>query len=629
MRDEKSGRLFLAGDKHGAADPKTVDVYADPSNYDKATQKSGETRQFSVVGRVDPKNIPKTPEEVTNLLNQVGQDLPKQGGQGSSEIKIIDAVDPNAPYMSKPRDVSGVRRIIMHGDVSDDVDHLVAYGRKVDPDRGFAPGYHFYIGRDGTIKQGAPVDRITNHTLGNNADSIGIIVAGADNGRMPTAAQVASANKLVAMLGSKYGISPQNVIGHGELQPNRRNPLEGGNIAANIRKNGYGPGGGGDSLLPEAGTGPTGSTGSAGPTAAAGPVGHDTAPDGTRPMGEGRYIWPTDKDPSQPAGEGKYIFPAATRASPEEIAAARAEAAAPPWATPLMADMYGLKSWRDLTGTGRTGFLGQREPSPSLYDQMTKPDPSMGGFHAAAAIPVYGYNPNPTPITGVPYAPSQPGQVAQQPQPPDAFQLERLAGSPSWEPIPGGAGTQGEAARRAEAARQAYPEVTPPVAAPAVAPTAAPSGAPLTPGPTKEAAAAQVAAPEAATPAGTQSDILDAAYAFGQGASADGILLAISSLDKLALNNLPAWKILDPIRKNLESEHKQSEFLREQIRQKIPVDRDFQEKFVGEALHTVGMMAGTLPFYAVPGAGELITVAQMYDMGRQDYIADREGLARR
>ena len=157
---------------------------------------------------------------------------------GLESVKIVDAIDPKAPYMSKIRE-SPVSRIIMHGDINEDVDSLIEYGRKVDPERGFAPGYHFYIGRDGTIKQGAPVDRITNHTLGENSDSIGINIAGADEGKEPTPEQEAAAFSLISQLGTEYGISNKNVFGHGELQPNRRHALEGGTVAKRIREEGY------------------------------------------------------------------------------------------------------------------------------------------------------------------------------------------------------------------------------------------------------------------------------------------------------------------------------------------------------------------------------------------------------
>ena len=166
------------------------------------------------------------------------EEVAGKGPQPTGGLTIENGIDPDAPYMSKPRE-NDPTRIIMHGDVNEDADQLVEYGRKVDPNRGFAPGYHFYVARDGRVIQGAPVDRITNHTLGANSDSIGINIAGADEGKMPTPEQDAAAKKLISQLGQQYGIDPTNVIGHGELQPNRRNKLEGGNIARDIRENGF------------------------------------------------------------------------------------------------------------------------------------------------------------------------------------------------------------------------------------------------------------------------------------------------------------------------------------------------------------------------------------------------------
>lgn len=154
-------------------------------------------------------------------------------------IEIEPRVKADAPYMRRARDVAGIRRIIMHGDVSESVDNLVRYGQRVDKARGFDPNYHFYIGRDGRIVQGVPLDRRANHTRGNNSDTIGIVVAGADGGKMPTAAQEAAAKRLIASLGKTFRIDPKNVIGHGELQPGRRHKMEGGTIAADIRAHGY------------------------------------------------------------------------------------------------------------------------------------------------------------------------------------------------------------------------------------------------------------------------------------------------------------------------------------------------------------------------------------------------------
>jgi phage terminase large subunit-like protein len=54
--------------------------------------------------------------------------------------------------------------IVVHHTAVKPVQNLVNYGHISDPNRGGASfGYHFYIGRDGNIVQGAPLSRRTNH----------------------------------------------------------------------------------------------------------------------------------------------------------------------------------------------------------------------------------------------------------------------------------------------------------------------------------------------------------------------------------------------------------------------------------------------------------------------------------
>jgi N-acetyl-anhydromuramyl-L-alanine amidase AmpD len=134
--------------------------------------------------------------------------------------------------MNRPR-TSPITKIVVHGDVLTDVNKLIAV-QKAD-DR----GYHYYIGLDGSIRMVVPPDHIANHIKGANSDSIGIVIAGADNGRMPTAAQDAAAKQLISQLARQYHISPQNVAGHGERQPDRRDVREGGNVAKDIRERGF------------------------------------------------------------------------------------------------------------------------------------------------------------------------------------------------------------------------------------------------------------------------------------------------------------------------------------------------------------------------------------------------------
>lgn len=156
-----------------------------------------------------------------------------------SDLTIRAGVKSDAPYMRRKRFEGAIRRIIVHGDVNENAEVLLQYGRRIDRQRGFDANYHFYIARDATITQGVPLNRVAQHAYQANADSIGIVLAGVDNGRMPTARQEWAAKALIASLGAAYRICHTKVFGHGELQPERRNRLEGGHVARDVRTNGY------------------------------------------------------------------------------------------------------------------------------------------------------------------------------------------------------------------------------------------------------------------------------------------------------------------------------------------------------------------------------------------------------
>lgn len=150
-------------------------------------------------------------------------------------------VDEKAPYMSRKRDMSKVSNIVFHHDSSwkkemsdvENAERLAKYGRSVDRKRGFDPGYHYYISRDGTIIQGTPDDRTTHHVrngkfgVGNN-NSIGIAFTGSDSDKTPpTDAQIKAAEFLGNKLMKDYNIKPDRIYGHGEINPGHRGEKEG------------------------------------------------------------------------------------------------------------------------------------------------------------------------------------------------------------------------------------------------------------------------------------------------------------------------------------------------------------------------------------------------------------------
>ena len=102
----------------------------------------------------------------------------------------------------------------------------VNYGQTFDEDRGGRFGYHFYVGKDGSIVQGAPLDARTNHIKGsdlrdgfgdvNNTNSIGISLVGAGDEDF-TAVQRAAAADLARDLQRGFG-TITGVYGQGTIQ---------------------------------------------------------------------------------------------------------------------------------------------------------------------------------------------------------------------------------------------------------------------------------------------------------------------------------------------------------------------------------------------------------------------------
>lgn len=125
--------------------------------------------------------------------------------------------------------------IVGHHTSPPSVNSLVNYGKTIDQERGGAFGYHFYVGRDGRIVQGAPLTKRTNHVKppgssqrsgrpGNNLannNSIGVSMVGGTPGNA-TDIQIDTTFKLMQALMSHFGISNTSVFGHGEVQSDRQ-----------------------------------------------------------------------------------------------------------------------------------------------------------------------------------------------------------------------------------------------------------------------------------------------------------------------------------------------------------------------------------------------------------------------
>jgi N-acetyl-anhydromuramyl-L-alanine amidase AmpD len=101
-------------------------------------------------------------------------------------------------------------------------------------------GYHFVIGNgtlsaDGEIEQGRPEWAVGAHARRNNDDSLGVCLVGNMDLHPPTEAQCVSLARLLGTLMSKYGLSLDDLVLHGEL-PECSTRCPGDNISRELLK---------------------------------------------------------------------------------------------------------------------------------------------------------------------------------------------------------------------------------------------------------------------------------------------------------------------------------------------------------------------------------------------------------
>jgi hypothetical protein len=82
-----------------------------------------------------------------------------------------------------------------------------------------AIGYHFLIGKDGTIYEGRPVDVQGAHCGGdNNRNNLGITLIGEFDHALPSPAQLSALTAFLAVQRARYGISKRDVVGHRDFK---------------------------------------------------------------------------------------------------------------------------------------------------------------------------------------------------------------------------------------------------------------------------------------------------------------------------------------------------------------------------------------------------------------------------
>lgn len=79
---------------------------------------------------------------------------------------------------------------------------------------GYYVGYHYYISKDGTVKQARLDIDEGAHTIGYNSQSIGICLAGNFDATLPTDAQVKSLTTLLQQKATQYNVPLENIIPH-------------------------------------------------------------------------------------------------------------------------------------------------------------------------------------------------------------------------------------------------------------------------------------------------------------------------------------------------------------------------------------------------------------------------------
>ena len=96
-----------------------------------------------------------------------------------------------------------------------------------DPVSGISCGYHYIIRRSGLVEIGRPESSRGAHTRGHNTDSLGIAYAGR---KRMTEMQIASLITLFGKIYLRHKISPEEFLGHYELNRSKDCPGQDMNV---------------------------------------------------------------------------------------------------------------------------------------------------------------------------------------------------------------------------------------------------------------------------------------------------------------------------------------------------------------------------------------------------------------
>ena len=104
---------------------------------------------------------------------------------------------------------------------------------------------------------------------------------------------------------------------------------------------------------------------------------------------------------------------------------------------------------------------------------------------------------------------------------------------------------------------------------------------------------------------------------FLRGGSSEGVLAALEGGYALSANLLPEGTL----RNNAIKQRDEVAGMREQIRKGLlPVDREAEMSIIGQLFQGAGQLVSSLPAYAIAPIGGAVSILQLYDEARQDYI---------
>lgn len=231
-------------------EPFQPQVQAQPSPFVKPEGSITPEQPF-VPTATPPQSPPAPPPDLRSRVPWGGNQMPAQQNPAAATAPSplafevdglpIRYVGNGQGYFDGPADRKW-KGIVVHHTAGPTLDGALSVLQKGDAARnGGRFGYHFYIDRDGSVHQAAPLSAMTQHVAAaarrgrhdlQNNSALGISFVGSGQ---ETPEQIAAGRKLVEALQKKYGIKTEDIVGHGEVQFSRM-PSEGMSLVNQLRQ---------------------------------------------------------------------------------------------------------------------------------------------------------------------------------------------------------------------------------------------------------------------------------------------------------------------------------------------------------------------------------------------------------